>query len=122
MTPKLFDESGWPRDSRLHPFRDAVWELSLWGQLAAHLTTQVISMRSLATFRRKQEWLWFQVYWLDGQRDRADEDYGPEWYTVAELEGGTFEHDVVGRTFRFEAKPVAGADRQALWDRYGPPQ
>ncbi len=79
-------------------------------------------MRSLPTFRRKQEWLWFQVNWLDGQRDRADEDYGPEWYTVVELEGGAFEHDVVGRTFRFEAKPVAGADRQALWDRYGPPR
>lgn len=122
MSSKLFDESDWPRDARLDPFRDAVWELHLDGHLAAHLTTQVIPMRSLPGFGRKQEWLWFQVTWLDGRRDPAEEDYGPGWYTVADLEAGNFEHAIVGATLHFQAQPVSGAERTVLWDRYGPPR
>lgn len=122
MSSKFFDERDWPRDPRLDPFRDAVWELRLDGQLVAHLTTQVTPMRSFPGFGRKQEWLWYQVRWLDGRRDHADEDYGPEWYTVADLEAGRFEHAIVGETLHFEAQPVDGPERDVLWERYGPPR
>jgi hypothetical protein len=54
----------------MNPFRDAVWELSQDGQAVAYLTTEVTRMRSLA-FWVKQEWLWYQVNWLDGGRDRV---------------------------------------------------
>jgi hypothetical protein len=110
----------WPQDPRLDPFRDAVWELSRDGQVEAYLTTQVFRMRSFPFFWVKREWLWYQVNWLDGRRDRMDEDYGPDWHTVTELEAGKFEHDSVAGLV-FDARPVDAADRDTLWDRYGPP-
>lgn len=85
----------WPRDPRLDPFRKAVWELSRDGHVEAFLTTEVTRMRSLPFFWVKQEWLWYQVNWLDGRRDHPREDYGPGWYAVAELEQGRFEHDEI---------------------------
>lgn len=122
MASKLFDPNDWPRDPRLDPFRDAVWELSLHGQPLAHMTTHIIPMRAFPTkWARKQEWLWYQVNWLDGRRDRPDEDYGPEWFVVQELEGGTFEYPHGGREVSFDAKPVTGVERADLWARYGPP-
>lgn len=121
MMGRLFDESGWPTDSRLDPFRDALWELRLAGQPVAHLTTQVSPMRSFPALWRKQEWLWFQVNWFDGRRDRSDEDYGPEWYSVAELERGRFVYHDGGRDITFAASPITGEARDILWSRYGPP-
>lgn len=82
------------------------------------MTTDVIRMRGFPFFWVKQEWLWYQVNWLDGRRDAPNEDYGPGWFLVEELEQGRFEHDD-GRVF--DAKPVKGADRIELWERYGPP-
>jgi hypothetical protein len=49
-------------------------------------------MRSLPLLWQRREWLWYQVNWFDGRRDRPDEDYRPEWYNVEELERGRFEY------------------------------
>ena len=109
--------SDWPMDPRLDPFREAVWELSQAGRAVAYLTTEVTRMRSLA-FWIKQEWLWYQVNWLDGRRERPDEDYGPKWYPVSDLEQGKFEVD---EGLVLDARPVIGPDRDRLWSEYGPP-
>lgn len=113
-----FDDP-WPQDRRLDPFRDAVWELSREGRLEAYLTCQVIRMRSFPFIWIKRESLWYQVNWLDGRRDRPQEDYGPAWHTVAELEQGKFEYD--GVDSEFDAQPVVGPDRDRLWRRFGRP-
>lgn len=109
----------WPQDPRLDPFRDAVWELSREGQVAAYVTTAVGRMRSLPAFWVKQEQLWYQVHWIDGRRDLLQEDYGPGWYAVEELEQGHFEPASDGQVF--EARLVEEPDRSRLWAQYGTP-
>jgi len=70
---------------------------------------------------RKDEQLWFQVNWLDGRQDVPDEDYGPGWVVVADLEKGTFDYPDRGKWINFDARPVVGEKRGTLWARYGPP-
>lgn len=41
-------------------------------------------MRSLPLFWKRQEQMWFALVWADGEVDRPNEDYGPDWYTVSE--------------------------------------
>lgn len=110
----------WPHDPRLDPYRDSVWELSREGQTVAFLTTEVVRMRSLPRPWVKREWLWYQVHWLDGRRNRPGEDYGPNWYTVAELEEGRLEDAWTEE--EFDAVQVQGDDRERYWERYGPPR
>ncbi len=119
-TGAVMFEDPWPKDPRLDPFRDAVWELSRDGEVVAYLTTQVARMRSFPFFWVKREWLWYQVNWLDGRRDQAQEDYEPDWYTVAELEQGKFEPDW-SDDLVLDARRVQEPERQKLWTRYGPP-
>jgi hypothetical protein len=116
VVPGWFEE-GWPQDPRLHPFRDAVWELSRDGKVVAYCMTEVIPMRSLPRFWVKREWLWYQVHWLDGRRERPQEDYGPGWFVVTELEQGMLASD---DDSHLDASPVEGARRDELWARYGP--
>lgn len=108
----------WPQDRRLDPFRDAVWELSRESRVEAYLTCQVLRMRSFPLWWVKREWLWHQVNWLDGRQDQPQEDYGPDWLTVTELEQGRFDYD---DGVEFDAKLVEGRHRDLLWDRFGPP-
>lgn len=109
----------WPHDPRLDPFRDAVWELSRYGHVTAYLTTTVGRMQSFPFFWVKQEWLWYQVHWLDGRHERAREDYGPDWLTVAELESGCFQPGSEDQVL--QARPVIEPERTRLLDEYGPP-
>ena len=69
----------------------------------------------------KREWLWYQVNWSDGRQDRPQEDYGPGWFSVAELEQGRFDYDDVNG-LEFDAKPVKGPQPDTLWERLGPPK
>lgn len=75
-------------------------------------------MRSLPLFWLKRESLWYQVNWLNGEKDRPQEDYGPGWYTVAELEEGRFDPD---DDDVLDARPVGEIQRAELWAQYGPP-
>ncbi|WP_353508780.1 hypothetical protein [Intrasporangium sp.] len=47
----------------------------------------------------------------------TEDDYGPEWFIISDLEQGKFE----GSKGVFDAKRVQGALRDELWERYGPP-
>jgi hypothetical protein len=106
-----------PRDPRLDPFRDAVWQLSRNGNLQAHLITQVSYFRYWPFGQQRRECMWSKVCWLDGSEDVPEDDYGPEWYTVADLERGKYETT----TGVFDASRVEGPLRNELWERYGPP-
>jgi hypothetical protein len=44
---KWFDETDWPKDPHLDPFRGAVWQLSLNGEVKGWVTTSVTPMRSI---------------------------------------------------------------------------
>ena len=112
-------DDSWPQDPRLDPFRNAVWVLSRQGKAEAYLTCRVIPTRTFPLFWSKGELLWYRVNWLDGRRDRAQEDSGPNWPVVTELERGRFEHDDI-RSIVYDAHRVEGPDRDQLWFHYGP--
>nr|WP_300141480.1 hypothetical protein [Propionicimonas sp.] len=107
----------WPQDPRLDPFRNAVWELSRGGRVEAYLTCRVVPVRQLWA---KRESVWYQLHWLDGRRERPQADSGPVWSVVADLEHGRFEVLDVGDRV-LDARPLTGPERDALWQRYGPP-
>lgn len=67
--------------------------------------------------RKHQECMWSKLCWLDGRQAVPEDDYGPEWYTVAELEQGTFED--TGSVF--DVRRLEGSVRDRLWEQYGPP-
>lgn len=112
-------DDSWPRDPRLDPLRKSVWELSRGGRIEAHLVTQVTHFRHWPG-RRRHEWLWCKICWLDGRQELPEEDYGPGWFIVAELERGQFESSNTSGGV-FTAKPVEGAIADELWAHYGPP-
>lgn len=78
--------------------------------MEAHLVTNVSHFRYWPLGRKHHDSVWFKVCWLAGRQDMPEDDYGPEWYFVSDLEQGTFE--VSGRTF--DAKPVEGPRRHEL--------
>lgn len=117
MKISLFDEKDWPKDPRVDVFRDAVWELSLNGEVVGWLTTSVNPMRALPAFWLKQEQMWAQVHWHNGASEFPEEDYGPGWYAVEELLGGSYvtSDPLTGLDVRFNATVVTGPERDQLW-------
>ena len=104
----------WPQNPRLDPFRDAVWELSRDGIVVGHIASTIGPMRSFPAFWARQEWMIFDVIWVDGTRECGMEDYGPDWLTVAELERGFVEVD----DGVLDAKPLSGPERDRIWAEY----
>ena len=111
----FFSGDNWLKDPRLDPFREAVWQLPRDGRMVGHLISSVGPMRSFPALWVKRESMWFGIVWSDGEHERYLGDYGPRWYTVAELEQGFYEDEERGR---LDARPLAGVERDALWDRY----
>ena len=112
-----FDETNWPKDPRLDPFRDAVWQLSLNGEIKGWVTTSVTPMRSFPFFWSKLECMWNQVHWADAKHEDVDEDYSPEWFAVEELLTGNFTtcDSRFDRDGTFDATLVTGPERDRLW-------
>ncbi|ALG28394.1 hypothetical protein AOZ07_04855 [Glutamicibacter halophytocola] len=78
-------------------------------------------MRSFPIFWEKQEQMWWQTHWIDGQHDFVEEDYGPGWYTANELRDG-YVLVIDPKTqveASFEANLMAGAERDRLWKILG---
>jgi hypothetical protein len=109
-------DSDWPRDARLDPFRDTVWELRRNGRTEGHLVCRVVPVQRLWA---KREQLWYQVVWQDGRRERALLDSGPVWSILTDLGKGRFELLDVGQRV-FDAVPVPAEERDALWARLRP--
>lgn len=118
---KWFDEASWPKDPKLDPFRDAVWQLSSPGGLTGWVTTSVMPMRSLPFFWVKFESMWNQVHWIDGKHEDVEEDYSPDWFTVEELLSGHFTtvDSRFNRDGTFDAVAVTGPERDRLWAELG---
>lgn len=116
---KWFDEADWPRDPLLDEFRDSVWELTLAGETRGWLTTSITVMRSFPFFWDKQENMWSQMHWLDGEHEFPEEDYAPGWYSVEELRDGHFVTDDPrnGQETSFTATRVTGTERDQLWNQ-----
>jgi hypothetical protein len=76
-------------------------------------------MRALPDFWLKQEQMWAQVHWLDGGSEFPEEDYGPGWYSVEELLGGSFitSDPRTGLEVRLDAAIVTSTstERDRLW-------
>ncbi len=77
-------------------------------------------MRDFPFFWVKREWLWYQVHWRDDRRDLAQEDYGPEWHMVVELEQGKFEPESRDGLV-LDARRIEGPPRDRMWAQLGPP-
>lgn len=115
---RQFDETDWPKDPLLDPFRDAVWQLSLDGEVKGWVTTSVTPMRSLPFFWSKLECMWNQVHWVDEKHEDVDEDYGPDWIDVEELLTGHFTvaDSRFDREGTFDAIVLTGPEGDRLWD------
>jgi hypothetical protein len=74
-------------DPTLRACDHGVGELRVDGELRGYLASVVGEIK----FPRRSPWLWFVRVWLDGSRERAEEDYGPGWYIVRELDAGYFD-------------------------------
>lgn len=74
-------------------------------------------MRSFPFFWLKQDRMWTQVHWLDGEHECLEEDYGPAWPAAEELRGGHFvtAHPRTRLDVSFEATAATGSERDRLW-------
>jgi hypothetical protein len=70
-----------------------------------------------APFRR-QEQVWLLVTWINGRRERIEEDYEP-WTYVADLLDGHFKWESGTNEVVFHAEWLSGPDRDDAWEKYG---
>lgn len=75
-----------PADPTLQCWDGGAAELRLDGELKAYLTCVVLEMR----FPTRGPWFWYILVWPDGFKEYPQEDYGPEWDAVRELDAGYF--------------------------------
>lgn len=75
-------------DPTLRAYDRGVGTLSVGGEVRGYLASVVGEIK----FPGRAPWPWFVVVWLDGTKERSFEDYGPDWCTVSELDGGFFDH------------------------------
>lgn len=117
----------------LERYDHGIGALTVDGELKGHLASVV----GTTTFPSRAPWPWFVVVWLDGSKEHAFEDYGPEWFTVRELETGRFEHygpsvpnerrflwwrvrgTIHGPPMTFEFKRLPAAEARKKWDELG---
>jgi len=74
----------------LEQFRDGLAALRRDGQVLGHVATSLGHFRTPFAPRTPQPWVWFVVVWIDGEKERAVEDY-PPWTYVTEMREGYFD-------------------------------
>lgn len=85
-------------DPTLRAYDHGVGTLSVNGELRGYLASVVGETK----FPGRSPWPWFVTVWLDGTKERSQEDYGPGWYIVRELDGSYF--DDYGRSIPMERR------------------
>lgn len=75
-------------DPELRAYDHGLGTLSVDGELRGYLASVVSRM----TLQSKGPWPWFRIIWLDGRKEPRFEDYGPDWWTVRELDAGKLEY------------------------------
>lgn len=120
-------------DPELRAYDHGLGTLSVDGELRGYLGSVV----SRTTFPSSGPWLWFRVIWLDGRMESRFEDYGPDWWTVRELDARKFEYHgpsidkvrrILGLPFRyylsgdrcvFDFEWLDREEAAAKWDELG---
>ena len=74
-------------DPTLRAYDHGVGELRVNGELRGYLASVVGQIK----FPQRSPRPWFVRVWLDGTKERAEEDYGPGWHIVRELDAGYFD-------------------------------
>jgi hypothetical protein len=108
--------SGKDNQLDLGTFHNGVAVLRQGTAVMGHVATIVDSFRGLFLVQGKRVWL--LVTWLDGTRERIEEDYQP-WTSVVELSDGHFTWDRNGEVQDFEATWLSGQDRDRAWKDFG---
>ncbi len=75
-------------DPELRSYDHGLGTLRFDGEVEGYLASILGKMR----FPSAQFWPWFVVVWVDGAKENPFEDYGPNWWTVRELDAGYFQH------------------------------
>lgn len=103
-------------DPEMTAYDHGVGTLKVDGELRGYLASTLMTM----SFPRGEWWPWFVVVWLDGTKERSEEDYGPEWYTVRELDAGFYEcHTQEGNLQRFEFARLPRDKAAVMWEQLG---
>ena len=112
-----------PIPASLAPFDRGLAELSdANGMVVGHIATTVEPARNL--FFRRIHLVWLLITWTNGKRERIIEDYEP-WTYVAQLQDGwllwddLWDDEVDAPATRYEARWLAGDERDEAWRRYG---
>lgn len=71
-------------DPTLRAFDRGVGVLSVDGEVRGYLASVVGEIKVPG----RSPWPWLVRVWLDGTKERSEEDYGPGWYIVRELDAG----------------------------------
>jgi len=100
----------------LGTFHNGVAVLRQGTDMIGHVATIVDSFRGLLLARGTRVWL--LVTWLDGTRERIEEDY-PPWTSVAELSDGHLTWDRNGQEQDFMAEWLSGQERDGAWKDFG---
>ena len=74
-------------DPSLDPFRGGLAVLSVDGEDAGHIATEVTTFWGLGRPFGLQWDVWLVVVWADGTKERAVQDY-PPWAYVTEMKAG----------------------------------
>lgn len=104
------------QDPNLAAFDDGVAELFREGCLQGHLHTRREPFWSPG-FGNSTRWsVYLRIVWLDGSRSSLQEDYGPRWGTVVEVEAGQLEFDGSVYDVRWLPPDSAHAVREGAGD------
>jgi hypothetical protein len=104
-----------PGDPGLDEFREGVAVLRDGDAVVGYVASIVEPM--WASFRR-QERVWLLVTWVDGRRERIQEDYEP-WTSVSELRDGHFVWETATGEIDFAATWLDGEERAHAWAAVG---
>lgn len=120
-------------DPELRSYDHGLGTLRVDGKLEGYLASVVSKMR----FPSAQLWPWFVIVWVDGAKENSFEDYGPDWWTLRELDAGYLEHhgpsvtserrflgmrfasSVPGPPRRFEFEWLPPAEAASKWQELG---
>ena len=102
-------------DVSLNEFRRGVAVLRADAEVVGHLATIVEPFRGPGGRRER---VWLLVTWVDGRRDRIEEDY-PAWTSVAEICRGFLTWTIDDRDTKLEVAWLEGDSADEAWERYG---
>jgi len=84
-----------PDVARIRSWDHRVAELRIDGELQGHLACVVMTLGFTGD---GAPWPWFVVVLPDGTKEPSEEDYGPDWWVVRDLDAGHYTREAEGTT------------------------